>query len=144
MTARRKAKPAGAKRAGLSKKNAEKLIKTQAQRVTGEDLEKVLSKSEAIQRKVESGGPLSGFIEDVKLLIAIVQDYWSGKYKAVPFWTIAAIVVALLYVLNPFDIIPDFIPVIGLIDDAAVVAACLLMVHEDLRNYRQWKMDNPD
>lgn len=144
MTAQRKAKPASTKRTSLSKAEAENIIRTQAQRVTGEDLEKVLSKSEEIRRKFECGGPLGRFIEDFKLLIAVVQDYWKGKYRAIPFWTVAAIVVALLYVLNPLDLIPDFIPVIGLIDDAGVVAACLALVSQDLHKYKKWKIDNPD
>lgn len=38
------------------------------------------------------------------------------------------IIVDLLYVLSPLDLIPDFIPIIGYIDDAMVVAACLALV----------------
>jgi uncharacterized membrane protein YkvA (DUF1232 family) len=50
----------------------------------------------------------------------------------------------LLYVLNPLDLIPDFLPLVGQIDDAAVVAACLLMVRQDLHKYKKWKIGNPD
>ena len=48
------------------------------------------------------------------------------------------------YVLNPFDLVPDFIPLVGQIDDAAVVAACLLMVRQDLHRYKKWKIANPE
>ena len=41
--------------------------------------------------------------------------------------------------INPFDIIPDIIPVIGYLDDAAVIAACLAMVRQDLHNYWKWR-----
>lgn len=54
-------------------------------------------------------------------------------------WTIGAVVTTLLYVLNPVDIVPDFIPFFGLLDDAAVVSACLFLVEKDLNIYKNWK-----
>lgn len=39
-------------------------------------------------------------------------------------------------------IIPDFIPVFGLMDDAGVVALCLKIIDGDLQAYRKWKFDN--
>jgi uncharacterized membrane protein YkvA (DUF1232 family) len=51
----------------------------------------------------------------------------------------AAIVAALLYVLSPIDLLPDFIPIVGYVDDALVVAACLALVEQDLINYKEWK-----
>ena len=56
-----------------------------------------------------------------------------------PRLTRAAIVGALAYLICPFDVIPDFIPVIGLVDDAAVIAICLKLVRTDIAAYRAWK-----
>ena len=53
--------------------------------------------------------------------------------------TIAAAAFALLYVLNPFDLMPDVLPFIGAVDDAAVLGACLMLLERDLRQYRIWK-----
>jgi uncharacterized membrane protein YkvA (DUF1232 family) len=128
----------------ITKEQATAIITKEAQHVTPQDVEKVLNKSEEIRRQFESEGPLGKFVDDCKLLIAAVKDYWHGKYRRIPYWSIAAIVVALLYVLNPFDLIPDFIPGLGQVDDAAVVAACLLLVRQDLQKYKKWKIDNPD
>ena len=47
--------------------------------------------------------------------------------------------VGLLYVLNPIDIIPDFIPFIGRIDDALVLKFCLKLIEKDLSKYKKWK-----
>jgi uncharacterized membrane protein YkvA (DUF1232 family) len=134
---RRKAK-------GISKEQATAIVAKEAERVTDQDIEKVLDKSEEIRRRFETGGPLGKFVEDFKLLMAVVKDYRRGKYRKIPFWTVAAIVGALLYVLNPLDLIPDFIPGLGQIDDAAVVAACLLLVRQDLHKYKKWKIENPE
>lgn len=128
----------------ITRRRARAIVKREAQQVTERDIEKVLAKSEEIRRRFETGGPLGKFVDDFKLLIAVVRDYWKGRYKKIPFWTIAAIVATLLYVLNPFDLIPDFIPIVGQIDDAAVVAACLLMIRQDLHRYKKWKIANPD
>jgi len=127
----------------ISEEEASAIVKRDAERVTDQDIEKVLNKSEDIRRQFESEGPLRKFVEDFKLLMALVKDYWHGRYKVIPYWTIAAVTAALLYVLNPFDLIPDFIPGLGQIDDAAVVAACLLLVRQDLQRYKKWKIAHP-
>lgn len=129
---------------GISKEQATAIVTKEADRVTDQDIEKVLDKSEEIRRHFETGGPLGKFVDEFKLLMAVVKDYRRGKYRKIPFWTVAAIVGALLYVLNPVDLIPDFLPLVGQIDDAAVVAACLLMVRQDLHKYKKWKIANPE
>ena len=106
------------------------------------DLKKVINKGDEIEEKFRGNGSLGRFISDLKLMFSVIQDYISGKYRKVPWWSIAAIVAALLYVLNPIDLIPDFIPGFGYIDDALVVAACLAMVEQDLQNYKDWKKKN--
>jgi len=127
----------------MTSSKEQKMIETGAEKVTDKDLEKVVSKSDDIKKKFTSGGPLHRFIEDGQLLLSVVKDYRSGAFRKIPFGTIAAIVVTLAYVLNPFDLIPDFLPIIGQIDDAAVVAACLILVEHDLHTYKLWKQDQP-
>ncbi|OGP55666.1 MAG: hypothetical protein A2Y65_02825 [Deltaproteobacteria bacterium RBG_13_52_11] len=129
---------------GITRKQARAIVTRDARQVTEQDVENVLNKSEELRRRFETGGPLGKFVDDFKLLFAVVRDYRHGRYRKIPFWTIAAIVAGFLYVLNPFDLIPDFIPLVGQIDDAAVVAACLLMVRQDLHRYKKWKIENQD
>jgi len=57
----------------------------------------------------------------------------------VPIGTVSAIGFALLYVLNPLDLVPDVLPVVGLLDDAAVVSACVVLVEQDLHAYNAWR-----
>jgi uncharacterized membrane protein YkvA (DUF1232 family) len=121
------------------KKQNEEFIKEGAQKITEKDVEKVVNKSEEIGRKFSAKGPLARFIEDGQLLMAIVKDYWSGTYRQIPFGVIASIVFTLIYVLNPFDLVPDVLPVIGQVDDAAVIGACLMLVEQDLQKYKAWK-----
>jgi uncharacterized membrane protein YkvA (DUF1232 family) len=46
---------------------------------------------------------------------------------------------ALLYVLSPLDVIPDFIPLAGVLDDAAVFGFALAFSKGDLERYREWR-----
>ncbi len=123
----------------VTKEQAAEELNKRAENITADDLKKVLDKRDEIEEKFNANGPLGKFITDLKLLFSIVQDYINGEYKEIPYWSIAAIVAALLYVLSSIDLIPDFIPIIGYVDDALVVAACLTMIEQDLYNYKEWK-----
>jgi uncharacterized membrane protein YkvA (DUF1232 family) len=121
------------------KKPDEEFVKEGAEKVTPKDIEIVAEKSEEINKRFSSKGPLKRFIEDGKVLSALIKDWRAGKYRQALYGTIAAAAFALLYVLNPFDIVPDVLPFIGAVDDAAVLGACLMLVERDLRQYRGWK-----
>jgi uncharacterized membrane protein YkvA (DUF1232 family) len=115
------------------------LVRAGAQSVSDKDIDKVVAKSEEIKKKFRPGGPLQRFIADGQLLIAMVGDYWGRRYRKVPMGVIGAAVFTLLYVLNPLDLMPDVIPLVGQIDDAAVVAGCLMLIEHDLRTYQAWR-----
>jgi uncharacterized membrane protein YkvA (DUF1232 family) len=119
----------------------EEFVKEGAQKVTEKDIEKVVAKSEEIEEKFKARGPLKRFIEDYRVLAALVKDYRAGRYRQALYGTIAAVVFALLYVFNPFDLIPDVLPLIGVVDDASVITACLMLIERDLSSkYRNWKV----
>lgn len=110
-----------------------------ADSVSRDDVEKILGQQDDIEQKFRNAGPLEKFWEDIKLLLNMIRDYWNGDYRDVPWSAIAAAVGALLYVLSPIDLIPDIIPVVGYLDDAAVVTLCLKAIWSDLEKYKQWK-----
>lgn len=77
----------------------------------------------------------------IPILISMVRSYWKKDYTRVPRRTMLAIVSALIYFLSPIDVIPDWIPVLGQIDDALVVATCWKLVNKDVEDYRQWQKE---
>ncbi len=127
----------------MLEKPSEEYVKEGAEKVTPTDIETVVDKSEEIKKKFSSRGPLKRFVEDGKVLIALVKDWRTGAYRQVLYGTIAAVVFALIYVFNPFDIVPDVLPIIGAVDDATVVGACLILIERDLIKYRSWKEGQP-
>jgi uncharacterized membrane protein YkvA (DUF1232 family) len=82
-------------------------------------------------------------VTDARLAVSLVRDYWKGSYRAVPIHALAAILLSLLYVVNPLDLLPDVLPIIGLVDDALIAALCLSFVERDLRAYGEWKDGTP-
>ncbi|WP_462324906.1 YkvA family protein [Desulfoplanes sp.] len=112
-------------------------IRSRAEKLGNSDFARVLKESETIQKLAAQDGPLHKFLTDITLLISMVRDYYTGTYRDIPFRSVAAIAFTLLYVLNPIDLIPDFLPGIGQLDDAAVVALCLKMVQDDLVEYEK-------
>ena len=121
----------------------EDFVKEGAKKVTEKDVKKVVDRSEKIKEKFTPYGPLKRFMGDAKLLIAMIKDFSRRSYRQVPFGTIGAIVFTLLYVLNPFDIVPDVLPIFGQLDDASVFAASLMLIERDLHKYRKWKETQP-
>lgn len=128
----------------ILKKIDKDYILAHAQKMGNSDFAKVLRESETIQKLAAKDGPLQKFVNDVTLLIALVKDYYTGTYRDIPIKSVAAIAFTLLYVLNPLDLIPDFLPGIGQLDDAAVVALCLKIIKDDLTRYQEQKKEHPD
>ena len=75
-------------------------------------------------------------------MISMLKDVKNGSYKNIPWFTIATIVMAFLYILNPMDIVPDFIPGIGYIDDVAILTMGVGWIESDLHRYLDWRMEN--
>ncbi|MFS8972428.1 YkvA family protein [Streptococcus mitis] len=75
----------------------------------------------------------------IPVMISLVKNYVQGKYTTVPYGTILAVLSALVYFLSPIDIIPDFIPLAGYLDDMAVVGLCMNMVSIDIETYEKWR-----
>ena len=75
----------------------------------------------------------------IPVMISLVKNYVQGKYTTVPYGTILAVLSALIYFLAPIDIVPDFIPLAGYIDDMAVLGLCMNMVSIDIETYEKWR-----
>jgi uncharacterized membrane protein YkvA (DUF1232 family) len=75
----------------------------------------------------------------LELLFSMLSDSYKGKYP-VPKKTVIVGIFALLYLINPIDIFPDFIPLLGFVDDIAALAFAGSLIKDDLDKYRTWKI----
>ena len=59
-------------------------VRRGARKITREDLQKVVARADEIRKRFNPKGPLGRFVEDGRLLISIVKDYWKGNYRRAP------------------------------------------------------------
>ena len=104
-----------------------------------EDMNKIFENEKSILDKINSDENLRKFIDETKLFVSMLKDFFTHVYTEVPIGTIMAIVGSLLYVICPLDLIPDFIPIIGYLDDAAILAGCIKAVEVDIKKYKEFK-----
>jgi uncharacterized membrane protein YkvA (DUF1232 family) len=82
-------------------------------------------------------------IGNFKLLYSLIKDYWKGEYRDISPWSIIVFIAGIIYVISPIDIIPDFLPLLGQIDDALILILCMYFLEKDLHKYKEWKIKNP-
>ena len=104
-----------------------------------EAAQKVHEKEEEILRMCRASRVLRRFKDDVVLLLALLRDFTTGRYRNVPYRVILAITIALAYVLSVIDGVPDTIPIAGLMDDAAVIALLMVWADDEIQRYKKWR-----
>ena len=124
----------------VKKKINEDYLKTEVSKVDDGDLEMVMKNKDAIDKKLRGSG-MKKYAELGKLMFGMLKDYKNGEYVRVPWFTIAAIGLTLLYVFNPLDMLPDFLPGVGYIDDFALFTVAIRFLESDLHAYLDWKID---
>jgi uncharacterized membrane protein YkvA (DUF1232 family) len=77
--------------------------------------------------------------ETLQSLFRLIKLSASGEYTGVPATTVVAAVAVLIYFLSPLDLIPDFIPVVGLLDDMALVAWFSTSIKHELDKFHEWE-----
>ena len=103
-----------------------------------ENADKVIHNEEKIMDKMTDGN-LARFMNQVKTFFRMIKAYSKHEYKEVPVSTIVSIIMTLLYVFSPIDLIPDFLPVVGLLDDAAVLSACVASFGSAIKKFEEWE-----
>ena len=92
-----------------------------------------------IEEKLKTVPAIGEKLADLPVMIALVKSYAKKEYDAVPVGSVVAIVGAFLYLLSRHDIVSDSIPLLGLVDDVAVIAVCMNLIDKDLKAYEAWR-----
>ncbi len=81
--------------------------------------------------------------ESLQLLSRMIKAAVSGEYNGIPNSTVVAGVAVFIYFLSPIDLIPDVIPIIGLLDDAALLAWFMASIKTELDKFKAWEATRP-
>ncbi|MEQ9423653.1 MAG: DUF1232 domain-containing protein [Cyclobacteriaceae bacterium] len=127
---------------GKKNRLLDKLMKRAVQ--MAEDNAQLKALVETVKRKLEEIGAnekLQNLINTVKLFIKMIKSYVSGDYNDLPKKSLILILLALIYFIFPMDIIPDFIPVSGFIDDVSVLLWVYNSIQDDIAAFEEWQND---
>ncbi len=78
-------------------------------------------------------------LQNLKIMISMAQDFINGNYRAYNRKNIILIISGLLYLVNPFDLIPDFLIGIGFLDDIYVMKFIIKKITKEIDRYNAWK-----
>jgi uncharacterized membrane protein YkvA (DUF1232 family) len=128
----------------FSKEELEQALEMNKEEATStiEDEDKFERLIERLEKKLKLMPIIGEQASDIACLVSLVRSYIKKEYIDIPLGTIISIVSTLIYIISPIDLIPDPIPVIGLIDDLALLTWVLISIHSDVEEYRKWRIDN--
>ena len=127
------------KKKTINKAQAKAVLGEYADKVGADDVNNVLGKEDEIKKLFKRVKVLARYLNDLCEIFELLRDRVTGRYKEIPWRTIAALTGALIYSLSPIDLLLDFIPGIGFFDDALVIGLAIKLAQPDLEKYREWK-----
>jgi uncharacterized membrane protein YkvA (DUF1232 family) len=79
------------------------------------------------------GQGLKAYVDDLQLAYKMLRD----PHFQIATETKTVLIIALLYIISPIDLLPDAIPLLGLVDDVLVAGYALRQASTELERYRQ-------
>lgn len=92
-----------------------------------------------MEEKVNEVPGVADILRDVKLMVSMIRDYVTREYTEVSPKVIASMVSAVLYFVKKKDLIADNVPILGRLDDIAVLVGALKLCGPELEAYAAWK-----
>lgn len=102
------------------------------------DNDKLKGLIDSVMKMLEENQQLKNLVKDITIMVELVKDWFKGNYKDLSKKSIILIITALLYLVIPLDLIPDFLPM-GLIDDIIVISFVFNKISVEIEKYKRWK-----
>lgn len=105
------------------------------------DLARLRRLVEEATQKAEAApdGPLKEVRDLLMASFRMLKAHAKGDYTKIPLQSLLLIIASVVYFVVPFDLVPDFLPVVGFLDDAALLAWTLRAVRSDVDDFRVWE-----
>lgn len=122
----------------LQKADFTAYLTERAQQIAPRDVEVLLADAErARERALADPHPRLG--PQMIVALDLLRDHALGNCPQIPFYTVSLLAEAVYYYLDPNDVIPDWIPRIGKLDDLLVMEIAFELGAEGIQRYCDWK-----
>lgn len=92
-----------------------------------------------LEEKLKAVPVIGSTLSDLPLMIAMVKAWITKEYTVVSPKVIACLVGAILYLIRRKDLISDSVPLVGHVDDLAVMGLALKLSRKELQDFAQWR-----
>lgn len=99
----------------------------------------VTSSREKLQKINFEDSKVSRLAVHLRIIIRMIKAYTNGTYRELPWKSIAALAAGLVYFLMPLDLMPDFIPFTGFLDDFTVIMLLTGAFQQDIDGFLLWE-----
>jgi uncharacterized membrane protein YkvA (DUF1232 family) len=112
-----------------------------ANRIAPADVTALLQAERDLRKRAASlvSDELQLLAEQLSLALDCLRDHVGGACPQIPYYTISVLAAAVSYFANELDVIPDFLPRVGRLDDAVVMAMAFELGRDGVRRYCAWK-----
>ena len=97
-----------------------------------------------LEEKLKAVPVIGSTLSDLPLMIAMVKAWIKKDYTVVSPKVIACLVGAVLYLIKKKDLISDSIPIVGHVDDLAVMGLALKLSEKELKAFAEWRAAQAD
>lgn len=101
-----------------------------------ERMEKLAEESFAL---LKGEGKMAEVRREGLLLWKLAKDTVTGRYRGLKKRNLFLIVAGLMYLVNPMDIVPDFLFAVGFADDVAVLMYVFKKLDKEIKAYEAWR-----
>lgn len=110
-----------------------------AQTVTQRRFRVLLLIRDAYDRLTRDAPALKAVMEDLSTMLRLLYAWANASYQRIPWPSLMMIAGAVGYFVLPFDLVPDLLGPVGLMDDAAIIASTVQTLRDELDRFRAWE-----
>jgi len=101
--------------------------------------ESIIAQLRQIFKRIIHIPTVRSFFDDLASMVELFAAVRRNRYRDISRPSAIILGMALIYLLLPIDIIPDFFPAIGWIDDLAVLKIVADAIRAELDKFRLWQ-----
>jgi uncharacterized membrane protein YkvA (DUF1232 family) len=115
-------------------------LREKADQLAPADLQTLLAQSDTVRSRAEKERDIHPrLLRHVEFSLRLLTDHADGQCPQIPYHTVSLLAVAVLYFIDPLDVIPDWIPGIGTSDDALMFELAFAVGRPGIERYCTWK-----